>query len=101
MYSVTQACVYAKMSGKSEPFAKVYVSKAVVTDLEWFVSHVQKSDGVYLFQDVDWKIKDADVVVYADACLSGIGFFLPHTKEGFQCVVPHDPPKDTISSSKH
>jgi hypothetical protein len=88
--------VYAKISGKSDSFAKIYVSKGVIRDLEWFTSHVQASNGVYLFQEIDWDSDRADVVAYADACLSGLGFFFEHTKEGFQCMVPHDPPRDTI-----
>jgi hypothetical protein len=88
--------VYAKISGKTESHAKVYVSKAVVHDLTWFVSHVEKSDGVYLFQDVDWEAGRADVVGYADACMSGLGFFFQGTNQGFQCMVPHNPPRDTI-----
>jgi hypothetical protein len=84
--------VYAKTSGKSDSYAKIYVSKAVVQDLAWFISHVQASDGVYLFEDQEWDPEDADVVAYADACLSGLGFFFEHTKQGFQCMVPNDPP---------
>ena len=88
--------IYAKMSGKSDSHAKVYVSKAVVRDLSWFVSHVRLSDGVYLFQDVDWDVEQADVIAYSDACLSGLGFYFRDTLEGFQCMVPHESPRDTI-----
>ena len=34
--------------------------------------------------------------MYCDACLSGLGFFFKSSKEGFQCVIPQCPPKDTI-----
>ena len=88
--------VYAKMRGKVETHAKIFVSKAVVCDLVWFESHVRQSNGVYLFENVDWNILEADIVAYSDACLSGLGFFFDRTKEGFQCVVPQSPPKDTI-----
>ena len=88
--------VYAKIGGKTESHAKIFVSKAVVRDLEWFVSHVRKSDGVYLFEHVDWSVHQADVTAYSDACLSGLGFFFEGSQEGFQCVVPREPPKDTI-----
>ena len=88
--------VYSKISGKSDSYAKIYVSKAVIQDLNWFVSHVRQLDGIYLFQDVNWTTDHADFVAYADACLSGLGFFLEDTREGFQCEVPHDPPRDTI-----
>jgi hypothetical protein len=88
--------VYAKIGGKTESHAKIYVSKAVVQDLEWFLAHVRSSNGVYLFEDVDWDVHQADVTAYADACLSGLGFFFEQYREGFQCILPQDPPKDTI-----
>ena len=88
--------VYAKIGGKSESHAKIFVSKAVVRDLSWFVSHVESSNGVYLFEDVDWNADQADLVAYSDACLSGLGYFFERSAEGFQCRVPESPPKDTI-----
>jgi hypothetical protein len=92
----TLSNVYDKIRGKSESHAKIFVSKAVVRDLDWFVSHVKRSNGVYLFQDVDWGVHQADVIAYADACMSGLGFFLEHSREGFQSKIPHDPPRGTI-----
>ena len=88
--------IYAKIGGKRESHAKIYVSQAVVRDLDWFKSHVGRSNGVYLFEDVDWGVQQADVVAYCDACLSGLGFYFQDSKEGFQCVLPQCPPKDTI-----
>jgi hypothetical protein len=88
--------VYAKIGGKTESHTKVFVSKAVVRDLDWFKLHVRDSDGVYLFEDVNWDAQQAEVIAYTDACLSGLGFFLEYSKEGFQCVIPQEPPKDTI-----
>jgi hypothetical protein len=88
--------VYAKISGKSESHAKIFVSKAVVRDLEWFVAHVKQSNGIYLFSDQEWGIHEADIISYSDACMSGIGFFFERSREGFQCPVPSSPPKDTI-----
>ena len=88
--------VYAKIGGKSESHAKIFVSKAVVDNLNWFKFHVDRSDGVYLFEDVDWSVQRADAVAYCDACLSGLGFYFERLKEGFQCVVPQSAPRDTI-----
>src|SRR5271168_1356721 len=70
--------VYAKIGGKSESHAKIFVSKALVRDLDWFRSHVQNSDGIYLFEDVDWDTQQADIIAYSDACLSGLGFYFQH-----------------------
>ena len=72
------------------------MNKAVIRDLNWFSSHVQQSNGVYLFEDVDWIEERADVVAFADACLSRLGFYLKCLKKGYQCMVPHQAPKDTI-----
>jgi hypothetical protein len=88
--------VYEKISGKSESHAKIFVSKAVVRDLDWFVSNVRHSDGVFLFDDVNWDAERADVTVYTDACLSGLSFFFINSRKGFQSAVPHDAPKNTI-----
>ena len=88
--------IYAKISGKSESHAKIFVSKGVVLDLEWYKEHLESSDGVYLFGDVEWGIQQADVVAYSDACVSGLGFYFEHLREGFQCETPVNPPKDTI-----
>jgi hypothetical protein len=88
--------VYAKISGKTESHAKVFVSKAVVKDLEWYVAHMELSDGVYLFGEVEWGTHQADVTAFSDACMSGMGFFFQHSHAGFQCETPDNPPKDTI-----
>ena len=88
--------VYAKIGGKSESHANIFVSKAVIRDLNWFVEHIRDSNGIYLFENVNWDTEQADIVAYSDACLSGLGFFFEHSKEGFQCLVPQDPPRDTI-----
>ena len=57
---------------------------------------MQLSNGVYLFEDVNWDASQADVTAYSDACMSSLGFFFPHSKKGFQCLVPTNPPKDSI-----
>lgn len=91
--------VYAKIRGKTQSHAKIFVSEAVVWDLTWFESHVQRSPGVYLFEDVDWNVGRADIVAYSDACMSSLGFFFEHSnfsKEGFQYLLPQNSPKDSI-----
>jgi hypothetical protein len=88
--------VYAKIGGKSQPHAKIFVSKAVIRDLQWFKTHVERSSGVYLFEDVGWDKSQADIVAYSDACLSSLGFFFEDSRQGFQCLVPTDAPKGSI-----
>ena len=42
--------VYDKISGKSQPHALIFVSKAVTDDLSWFISHVESSYGIRVFE---------------------------------------------------
>jgi hypothetical protein len=84
------------MSGKSEPHAKIFVNKGVIRDLIWFVTEVQVSSGVYLFEDVDWLAEDAEVTAIGDACLSGMGFYFENSREGFQSILPTDASNHTI-----
>ena len=93
--------VYAKIGGKVESHAKIFVSKAVVRDLDWFKTHVQCSSGVHLFENIDWNVSEASIVAYCDACLSGLGFYFEHSKEGFQCVIPCFHLKTQFSTLKH
>jgi hypothetical protein len=69
--------VYVKIGGKTESHAKIFVSKAVIRDLDWFILHAQKSDGIYLFEEIDWN--EADVMAYSDACMSGLGYYFEHS----------------------
>ena len=88
--------VYAKIGGKCQSHAKIFVSRAIVRDLCWFHSYVLRSDGIYLFEDVNWNNEQADLTVYSDACMSSLAFFIENFLAGYQCSVPLNPPKDSI-----
>jgi hypothetical protein len=88
--------IYEKISGKTEPLAKIFLNKAVVMDLSWFAAKVEKSNGVHVFQATDWDPGEADVTAYGDACMNGMGYYFTHNWHGFQSVLPHAPPKTTI-----
>jgi hypothetical protein len=88
--------VYDKISGKSQPHALIFVSKAVTDDLSWFISHVESSYGIRVFEATDWSADEADVTAYGDASGVGMGFYFAESNSGFQSVLPHDPPKDVI-----
>lgn len=78
------ANVYDKMKGKSVQSAKIFVNKAVQEDLTWFADHVETSSGVLLFASWDWDpLTDFDWVIYGDACLDGMGFWVPAESLGF------------------
>ncbi|KAJ7436188.1 hypothetical protein B0H11DRAFT_1755110 [Mycena galericulata] len=90
--------VYDKMSGKSQQHASIYINAAIKSDLSWFLHHLRESDGVLLFDALDWNpLTEADLTLYCDASLRlGMGFWIPELLLGFFSPVPGDPPADTI-----
>jgi hypothetical protein len=84
------------MSGKTELDAKIFINKGVVRDLTWFVSEVQISSRIYLFEDVDWLAEDAEVTAIGDTSLSEMGFYFENSQEGFQSILPCNTSNHTI-----
>jgi hypothetical protein len=41
-------------------------------------------------------MEDADFIAYADACLSGLGFWILRNDLGFYSLVPNDIPSEWI-----
>ncbi|THH17648.1 hypothetical protein EW146_g3202 [Bondarzewia mesenterica] len=80
--------LYCKISNKIHPHQLVEVSVALSKELEWLASHIERSDGVFFFTSVAWNAKDADVVIYGDASLEGLGFWAPRFASGFQSPLP-------------
>ncbi len=89
--------VYVKMKGKTNPFAGIALNNAVKDDLGWLADHIEKSDGTCCFDAMDWDpILDATVTVLCDACLDGMGFWIPRIACGFVCPMPEVPDGDEI-----
>jgi hypothetical protein len=88
--------VYEKISRKSQTHAQIFVSKAITDHLDWFISHVQTSYGIPVFQATDWAADEADVTAHGDASRVGMGFYFAESNTGYQSTLPHDPPKDVI-----
>ncbi|KJA20810.1 hypothetical protein HYPSUDRAFT_203410 [Hypholoma sublateritium FD-334 SS-4] len=81
---------YPKMSGKHKPEQKIYTNCAVRSDLRWAMQRVKESNGVRVLSSIAWNLEDADYVVYGDACLTGIGFWIPRPNLGFFASIPDD-----------
>jgi hypothetical protein len=93
--------VYAKLRGLTKPNQRVTVSRAISNDLAWARGHIANSSGVYLLKANDWDPSLADLTIYTDACLTGMGFYLPKEKIGYQAKVPIDVPTDGIFYREH
>ncbi|KAJ7125748.1 hypothetical protein C8R43DRAFT_1135075 [Mycena crocata] len=90
--------IYNKMADKSLPHAGIYINAAIKSDLTWFLGHLRASNGVLLFDSLDWNpITEADLTIYCDASLRlGMGFWIPELLLGFYSPVPGAPPAETI-----
>ena len=79
---------YAKISGKNAPNRYVRINNAVRADLAWAITHLERDSGIQLIQQLRWDASSADFTVYCDACLEGMGFWLPDQDVGFYSPVP-------------
>ncbi|KIY43016.1 hypothetical protein FISHEDRAFT_78924 [Fistulina hepatica ATCC 64428] len=77
--------LYAKMRNKKHPLQAVWISKALCGEILWLAKHLETSDGVYIIKSRHWNTKSADLVVFTDACKSGMSLYFPSTESGFQC----------------
>ncbi|KAJ3727532.1 hypothetical protein C8R42DRAFT_340177 [Lentinula raphanica] len=81
--------VYEKMRGKAKPNALIYLNEAVKRDLNWFIQHVERSSGTYLFDGMDWNPStECNMTIYCDACLTGMGYWIPELLLGFYSPIP-------------
>ncbi|KAJ3751962.1 hypothetical protein EV360DRAFT_89206 [Lentinula raphanica] len=81
--------VYEKMRGKAKPNALIYLNEAVKRDLNWFIYHVERSSGTYLFDGMDWNPStECNMTIYCNACLTGMGYWIPELLLGFYSPIP-------------
>ncbi|KAI0084235.1 hypothetical protein BDY19DRAFT_987572 [Irpex rosettiformis] len=71
-----QSC-YDKISQRFIPSARIYLNKRTTRDLLWIANRFEHYDGVYLLKAITWSPQHADVTVFCDASLSGLGFWSP------------------------
>ena len=93
------SAIYAKMAGKTQSMASIFVNNAVREQLLWFAKHAQDSDGIFLLKSVVWDptVDLADATIcYTDACLDGMAYWFPESNLGFQCPIPANAEKKHI-----
>jgi hypothetical protein len=87
---------YPKIAGKVAPRERVWVNNAIRDDFLWAAAHLERSSGVRLLKSTSWDPSLADVTVYCDACLEGLGFWFPDHRVGYYSPVPLGVPVDLI-----
>ncbi|KAI0820344.1 hypothetical protein BC628DRAFT_1330604 [Trametes gibbosa] len=96
------SAMYEKMAGKSDRRAGIYINAAIIRDLQWMKSHIQRSSGVHLLSANAWCPADlvegalGDEFALTDASGTGLGIYFPWLKLGFHCELPAGAPTDTI-----
>ena len=88
--------LYDKMRGKTKMFAGIHISRAIIDDLKWFLTHVEHSDGVHMFDAVEWGPSSAHLVAYSDVSLSRLGIFFPSLDLGLHSDLPREHPAHGI-----
>ncbi|KIJ43519.1 hypothetical protein M422DRAFT_107813, partial [Sphaerobolus stellatus SS14] len=82
------ASVYDKLSGKENLHQLLYVNWSIQRDLRWFAEHFSNGNGIYLIDAIAWEASEADMFVFTDACLIGMGFWSPNTSQAVYCNIP-------------
>ncbi|KAF9019728.1 hypothetical protein BDZ89DRAFT_958978 [Hymenopellis radicata] len=89
--------LYSKMSGKRRSHAQIRLNKPLIRELHWFVDYVQASSGMLFFANLDWNPRtEANLTIYCDASLTGMGFWIPELNIGFTCPVDGDSMRELI-----
>jgi len=65
-------------------------------DLTWAARQLDSDEGVCLIHHIHWDISSADVIIYCDACLDGMGFWLPDKCVGYYSPVPDNTTDEQI-----
>ena len=88
--------IYAKLCGPRAPNQNAWVNNAIRSDLHWAADHLEKSTGVRLLRAKHWNVHEADIIIYCDACLEGMGYWFPDRNVGYYSPVPLNTPTRII-----
>ncbi|PBK82663.1 hypothetical protein ARMGADRAFT_1048603 [Armillaria gallica] len=89
--------IYAKMQGKMNAFTGITLSNAVKEDLTWLADHIEGLYRVCCYDSMDWDlIVDMTITILCDACLDGMGFWIPKIVCGFVCPMPDLPEEEEV-----
>jgi hypothetical protein len=65
------------------------VSVAISRQLLWIADRLSFTDGVFFMTSVEWGPSEANVSALSDACLTGLGFWVPSLVLGAQHYTTH------------
>jgi len=85
-----------KIQGKSNAHASIYLNKQVLVDLRWVAETMESATGLLLFNATEWLPSEADMVIYCDASLTGLGFYCPYLNIAYYVDIAYFNPTRTI-----
>lgn len=80
------ASAYNKIRGKEIPNAPIYINEDVQQDLSWVADMFEAANGFFLMKSRIWGPSSADLVIFCDASLTGMGFWCPRFNAGFLTI---------------
>jgi hypothetical protein len=80
--------LYRKMRGKLNSWGGVYLNREVTNDLTWLRSVIPRSIGVRFVDSMHWADEDADMVLWTDASLVGLGCYYVSNALVYQLQAP-------------
>ena len=83
---------YEKIRGKQFPRSPIFLNNDVCRDLAWVAAHFDPHGGVHFLSARSWGPEQADLLIYADASMTGMGFSIPSLNRGFYAHKPPAPP---------
>ncbi|KAI0083139.1 hypothetical protein BDY19DRAFT_987963 [Irpex rosettiformis] len=64
---------YDKIAGRHIASAPIYLNKRSINDLLWIADMFECYEGVHLLTNTTWELHDADLCIFCDASLTGLG----------------------------
>ncbi|KAJ2932592.1 hypothetical protein H1R20_g4498, partial [Candolleomyces eurysporus] len=78
----TQRCLGRKIH------QHVWINNAIRYDL----NHLRNLPGTHIMSNTSWDLSKADITIYVDACLEGMGFWYANQSVGYYSPVPASTP---------
>src|SRR5882724_1505442 len=82
--------LYMKIARKHVTWGMIYLNKAVIHHFTWLTDTIEASNGIHLLDVIKWAESDADLIIYCDTLLSGLGFIAQLLRLGFYAVIPEN-----------
>ncbi|KDQ18910.1 hypothetical protein BOTBODRAFT_28385 [Botryobasidium botryosum FD-172 SS1] len=83
---------HSKLSGKTNPKELLELDDDVVSDLKWIADMFAFSTGINIMDEKDWRPETADLIMFCDATLYGLGYWSQTDRLGFYAEIPRNIP---------